>query len=64
MLLALSTLRNGQIGEVKHTRVYFKSDYMADPDMPHSWRNEKMGRSRRHRRRRLSLSQLLHASDW
>jgi predicted dehydrogenase len=38
--LALSTLRNGDIGEVKHARVFFKSDYMADPDMPHSWRNE------------------------
>jgi predicted dehydrogenase len=39
--LALSTLRNGDIGEVKHARVFFKSDYMADPDMPHSWRNER-----------------------
>jgi predicted dehydrogenase len=39
--LAVSALRKGQIGEVKHARVYFKSDYMADPDMPHSWRNEK-----------------------
>lgn len=38
--LAFSTLRNGDIGEVKHARVFFKSDYMADPDMPHSWRNE------------------------
>lgn len=38
--LALSTLRNGDIGEVKHARIFFKSDYMADPDMPHSWRNE------------------------
>jgi predicted dehydrogenase len=39
--LAVSTLRNGDVGEVKHARVFFKSDYMADPDMPHSWRNEK-----------------------
>ena len=39
--LAISTLRNGDVGEVKHARVFFKSDYMADPDMPHSWRNEK-----------------------
>ena len=39
--LALSTLRNGDLGEVRHARVFFKSDYMADPDMPHSWRNEK-----------------------
>ena len=39
--LAVSTLRKGLIGEVRHARVYFKSDYMADPDMPHSWRNEK-----------------------
>jgi predicted dehydrogenase len=39
--LAVSAIRKGRIGEVKHARVYFKSDYMADPDMPHSWRNEK-----------------------
>ena len=39
--LAISTLRNGDVGEVKHARVFFKSDYMADPDMPHSWRNER-----------------------
>jgi predicted dehydrogenase len=39
--IALSTLRNGDLGEVKHLRAYFKSDYMANPDMPHSWRNEK-----------------------
>ena len=39
--LALSVLRHGEIGDVKHMRVCFKSDYMADPDMPHSWRNEK-----------------------
>ena len=38
--LAVSTLRNGGIGDVRHARVFFKSDYMADPDMPHSWRNE------------------------
>jgi predicted dehydrogenase len=39
--LAVSLLRSGEIGDVKHVRVFFKSDYMADPDMPHSWRNEK-----------------------
>lgn len=39
--LALSALRNGDIGEVRHARLFFKSDYMADPDMPHSWRNER-----------------------
>src|SRR5581483_2644593 len=37
----LSLLRDGAIGDVKHVRVFFKSDYMADADMPHSWRNEK-----------------------
>ena len=26
---------------MRHARVYFKSDYMADPAVPHSWRNEK-----------------------
>lgn len=40
--LALSLLRDGEIGDVKHVRVFFKSDYMADADMPHSWRNEKV----------------------
>jgi len=39
--LALSALRNGDIGEVRHARLFFKSDYMADPDIPHSWRNER-----------------------
>jgi predicted dehydrogenase len=39
--LAISSLSNGDVGEVKHARVFFKSDYMADPDMPHSWRNER-----------------------
>jgi predicted dehydrogenase len=39
--LAISALRNGDVGEVKHARVFFKSDYMANPDMPHSWRNER-----------------------
>jgi predicted dehydrogenase len=39
--LALKVIGDGGIGEVKHVRVFFKSDYMADPNMPHSWRNEK-----------------------
>ena len=39
--LARTALRRGDIGEIKHARVFFKSGYMANPDMPHSWRNDR-----------------------
>ncbi len=39
--LALKTIQNGEIGEIKFARLFFNGDFLADPNLQHSWRNDK-----------------------
>src|SRR6185369_10493456 len=38
--LARRAFDDGEIGQLRYARIYFNSDFMADPNLPHSWRNE------------------------
>jgi predicted dehydrogenase len=38
--LAREAIRRGDIGHVNHVRLFFVCDFMADPNLPHTWRND------------------------
>ena len=42
--LAREAIRRGDIGDVNHVRLFFVCDFMSDPNLPHTWRND-LGRA-------------------
>ena len=38
--LARRAVARGEIGRLRYARLYFNCDFMADPELPHSWRND------------------------
>ena len=43
-VLAREAIRRGDIGDVNHVRLFFVCDFMADRNLPHTWRND-LGRA-------------------
>jgi predicted dehydrogenase len=39
-VLAREAIRRGDIGDVNHVRLFFVCDFMADANLPHTWRND------------------------
>ncbi len=39
--MARNIVRRGEIGDVRYVRLFFSGDFMADPNLPHSWRNDR-----------------------
>ena len=39
--LARDIVRRGNIGDVSYVRLFFNGDFMADRDLPHTWRNDR-----------------------
>lgn len=39
--LARAAIERGEIGEPRYMRLFFNGDFMADPRLRHSWRNDK-----------------------
>ena len=39
-VLSRDTIRRGDIGHVNHVRLFFVCDFMSDPNLPHTWRND------------------------
>jgi predicted dehydrogenase len=38
--LAREAIARGEVGELRYARLYFNSDFMADPMLQHTWRND------------------------